>query len=34
MYRRYRRKWGSTQNFHRFITLVGLSAQVIISIES
>jgi len=28
MYRRYRRKWGTTQNFHRFITLVGLLAQV------
>jgi len=28
MYHRNRRKWGSTQDFHRFITLVGLSAQV------
>jgi len=28
MYRRYRRKLGNTQDFQRFITLVGLSAQV------
>ena len=28
MYRRYRRKWGSTQDFHIFFTVVGLSVQV------